>query len=118
MSDADRTPENINPVQLSSSSSMAAAAGAASAKGAIQWTAAKVAMTCALFVFAGLAGVSRLHRCDVWPEACYYALAQHSALAHAAGQCALVPHYCRCCSAACIASAGLYAMPVHVCLHL
>lgn len=39
------------------SSNMAASAGAASAKGAIQWTAAKVAMTCALFVFAGLAEI-------------------------------------------------------------
>lgn len=45
------------------SSNAAAAAGAVSAKGAIQWTAAKVAMTCALFVFAGLAGVLLLLRC-------------------------------------------------------
>jgi hypothetical protein len=57
---ADAAQAHAEPTQPSSNVTTAAAAGAATAKGAIQWTAAKVAITCALFVFAGLAGASRV----------------------------------------------------------
>jgi hypothetical protein len=55
---ADAEQAHVNPTSPSSNVITAAAAGATAAEGAIQWTAAKVAITCALFVFAGLAGVS------------------------------------------------------------